>query len=54
MKEMGIGIYKNPWKPQYVCPQGFHFCHNGRNLGRIIWIHGNNIEGYYTEKDEED
>lgn len=54
MNEMGIGIYKNPWCDQYVCNQGYHFVYNGCNLGRIIWVPGNNIEGYYTEKDEED
>lgn len=46
----GIGIYKNPWCNQYVCPEGYAFFYNGINQGRIIWTAS--PEGYYVDKDE--
>lgn len=45
-----IGIYRVPMSNQYVCNEGWHFCWNGINMGRIIWT--SSPEGYYVEKDE--
>lgn len=28
--------YKNPLEDFYVCPYGYHFTLNGKNLGRIL------------------
>lgn len=42
---------KNPYEPQYIAHQGYHFVDaDGRNLGRILWI--NKIDGITIEKDE--
>jgi len=51
--EMSIGMMKNPWCNQYVAPQGYHFVYNGQNLGRIVWISNNRVDGYWIEKDED-
>lgn len=42
---------KNPYEPQYIAHQGYHFVDSdGRNLGRILWI--NKIDGITVEEDE--
>lgn len=51
--EMSIGMMKNPWCNQYVAPQGYHFVYDGQNLGRIVWISNNRVDGYWIEKDED-
>lgn len=45
-----IGMYRVPMSNQYVCDEGWHFCWNGINMGRVIWTAS--PEGYYIEKDE--
>lgn len=49
--EMSVGMLKNPLCNQYVAPEGYHFVHNGQNLGRIVWINDNKVDGYTVEKD---
>lgn len=46
-----IGMYRVPMTNQYVCDEGWHFCWNGVNMGRVIWTAS--PEGYYIEKDGE-
>lgn len=42
---------KNPYEPQYIAHQGYHFVDaDGKNLGRILWI--NKIDGITVEEDE--
>lgn len=48
---MSVGMLKNPLCNQYVAPEGYHFVHNGQNLGRIVWINDNKVDGYTVEKD---
>ena len=51
---IGLTVNKTPGENQYVCVHGYHFQKNGRNLGRIIWLRSNELDGIYIERDEED
>lgn len=51
MDSIGIEIYKNPERNQYIAPQGYGFYYNGEYQGRIIWRKPTEIDGYYIDKD---
>lgn len=51
MNSIGIEIYKNPERNQYIAPQGYAFYYNGEYQGRIIWRRPSEIDGYYIDKD---